>query len=144
MANGKTAERGTGVRDSYLDLIREFPLRPIRNNRELDAAVRIIDSLLDRSDLDPGEADYLDVLGDIVERYEVAQQPIGAASDADMLAHLMESKGVSQAGTARATGIASSTLSEILAGKRIFTRGHILKLARFFNVAPAALVAAKE
>jgi len=52
----------------YLSLIRPFPLRPIRSDGELDAAVEVIDSLLDRDDLNGEEADYLDVLGDLVER----------------------------------------------------------------------------
>ena len=143
MATGRTAERRGQARDSYLELIHQFPLRPIRNERELGHAIRIIDGLLDRDRLDSGEADYLDVLGDIVSRYETAQYPLGAVSDAEMLAHLLESKGISQSETARATGIASSTLSELQAGKRKFTRGHIMKLASFFNIAPAALFAVK-
>lgn len=138
MVHGKTAERRGPARDSYLELIREFPLRPIRDHSELNAAVCVIDSLLDRNSLDAGETDYLDVLGDLVARYEAEKLPLGNPSDAAVYAHLLEASAVTQAETARRTGIASSTLSAVLAGKRKLTRGHIEKLAELFKVAPAA------
>jgi hypothetical protein len=37
--------------DRYLDLIRRFPLRPLRKGAELDAAVTVIDELIDRAAL---------------------------------------------------------------------------------------------
>jgi HTH-type transcriptional regulator/antitoxin HigA len=122
---------------SYLRLVRAFPLRPIRTEEELDRAIEVIDSLLDRDDLDAAEADYLDVLGDLVERYEAEHDPIEEASDADMLAHLIDAKGVTQADVARGTRIAVSTISEVLSGKRTLNRAHIAKLARYFGVDPA-------
>jgi HTH-type transcriptional regulator/antitoxin HigA len=96
----------------------------------------MVNSLLDRDDLDPAEADYLDVLGDLVERYETEHHPIEDVSDAEMLAHLIDAKGVTQADVARATRIAVSTISEVLSGKRSLSRTHIGKLARYFGVDP--------
>ena len=57
-------------------------------------------------------------------------------SDAEMLRHLIEAKGVSQTEISSATGIADSTISEILKGRRSLNRSHIGKLARYFNVSP--------
>ena len=51
--------------DRYLDLIRRFPLRPLRNGAELDAAIAVIDELIDRPTLTAPEQDYLDVLSDL-------------------------------------------------------------------------------
>lgn len=59
-----------GVHPRHLDLVRAFPLRPLRSETELKHAVEVINCLIDRDDLDAGEADYLKVLGDLVERYE--------------------------------------------------------------------------
>ncbi len=127
---------------SYLRLIRRFPLRPIRSEAELDRATAVIDELLDRDDLDPAEQDYLDVLGDLVERYEVEAHPIDAAglTDAEMLAFLIEQKGVKQVDVARGAGVAESTVSEILAGKRKLSRGQVEKLARYFRVGPGVFL----
>jgi HTH-type transcriptional regulator/antitoxin HigA len=39
---------------------------------------------------------------------------------------------------ARQAGIAESTISEVIAGKRSLSRGHIGKLSRYFGVQPGA------
>ncbi len=124
------------VKDLYFDLVRRFPLRPIRLDKELDEAVQMVDSLLDRRNLAPEEEDYLAVLGDLIEQYESEAHPMPPMTDAEMLRHLIEAKGVSQTELSGATGIADSTISEILKGKRSLNRNHIGKLARYFNVSP--------
>ena len=68
--------------------------------------------------LDDGEEMYLDALSDLVASYEDEHHAIGPASDADMLRHLMDAKGVTQSQVSQETGIAKSTISEVLAGKR--------------------------
>jgi HTH-type transcriptional regulator / antitoxin HigA len=128
------------VGDRYLALIREFPLRPIDSEAELDHAIAMVDSLLDRDQLDPDEQDYLDVLGDLVEKYETEHHPMPPLDDADMLRHLIEMREVTQTEVADGAGIAESTISEILAGKRRLNRGHIEALARYFKVKPAVFL----
>src|SRR5947199_10362978 len=117
MAGPKTKTPRPSALDGYLKLVRRFPLRPIRNERELDQAIMVINSLLDLDRLSAVEQDYLDVLSDQVERYEDKHHPIGDVSEADMLEHLIEAKGVTQAAVARATGIAASSHSEVRGGK---------------------------
>jgi len=131
-----TVNRREDARDGYLELVVQFPLRPIRSDEELAEAVRMVDSLLDRRNLSSEEEDYLEVLGDLIERYEGEAHPMAPVSDAEMLRHLIEAKEVSQTEISTATGIADSTISEILKGKRSLNRGHIGKLARYFNVSP--------
>ena len=129
--------------DRYLELVRRFPLRPLRSDADLDAAVAVIDSLLDQDDLSPPEQDYLDVLSDLVEAYEDEHVPIEPVGDADMLRFLIESKGVTQSQLATEVGIAESTISEVLSGKRKLNRGQIGKLARYFHVEPGVFVFAE-
>lgn len=128
------------AKDRYLELILRFPLRPLRCDEELEAAVAVIDSLLSRPALKREEQDYLEVLGDLVETYETEAHPLGPVSDADLLSHLIEARGVSQSKVAEATGIAVSTISEVLRGKRTLNRAHIGKLARYFHVSPDTFV----
>src|SRR2546430_10952534 len=47
--------------DRYLDLVRRFPLRPLRTEADLDAAIAAMDALPDRPVLTAPEQDYLDV-----------------------------------------------------------------------------------
>jgi HTH-type transcriptional regulator / antitoxin HigA len=124
------------AQDRYLELILRFPLRPLRCEEDLNAAVAMIDNLLTQPSLKPEEQDYLDVLGDLVEAYETEMHPLGPVSDADLLSHLIEARGVSQSQVAGATGIAVSTISEVLRGKRTLNRDHIGRLARYFHVSP--------
>jgi len=53
--------------DRYLDLIRRFPFATVRTDADLDAAIAMADTLLDRASLTAPERDYLDVLGDLIE-----------------------------------------------------------------------------
>jgi HTH-type transcriptional regulator / antitoxin HigA len=122
--------------DRYLELVRRFPLRPIRSEEELDDAIRVIDMLVDQEKRSDAEEDYLDVLGDLIEAYEDVHHPMDEPSDGDMLRFLIEQKGVTQAAVARDAGLAASTVSEVLAGKRTLTRAQIGKLAKFFKVEP--------
>ncbi len=150
LATGKTTSRKSRPPvpppASYLALIRCFPLRPLTSEADLDQAASVMNSLLDRADIDPAESDYLDVLGDLIERYEDRHHPVPTEdlTDADMLAHLLEARGATQAETARGAGIAESTLSEVLAGKRRLTRAQIEKLAAYFHVKPAVFLPERE
>ena len=100
-----------------------------------------MDRLLAKGKLNYGENMYLDALSDLVASYEDQHYPIEPASDADMLRHLMEAKGVTQIRIHRDTGIAKSTISEILAGKKPFSRQIIRKLADYFEVDTSVLAA---
>ena len=131
-----TKRRRAAPPDSYLSLIHRFPLRAIRDDRELDEAIALVNELLDRPKLDEGETDYLDVLGDLVEAYEERAHPMEPASDAAMLDSLLTDRGQTQLHVAVATGIANSTLSNVRHGKRQLTRDHIRRLAKHFQVDP--------
>src|ERR1700730_17512316 len=87
------------------------------------------------------KAIYLETLSDLVAAYEDDHYPIEPASDADMLRHLMEAKGVTQAQLSRETLIPKSTISEVLSGKKPFSRQMIRKLADYFGVDVSVLAA---
>ena len=56
---------------TYKDLMRAFPLEPIRDDAHLDAAMEVIDQLVDHmSVLTPAEDLYLNTLSDLVYAYE--------------------------------------------------------------------------
>lgn len=138
----KTVNRFKGkVRDVYLELIQQFPLTSIRSEDDLEAAQEVMDQLLAKGKLSAGESLYLDALSDLVAAYEDEHYPIEPASDADMLRHLMEAKGINQIQLHRGTKIAKSTISEVLAGKKEFSRQMIRTFADYFDVATSVLAA---
>ena len=129
------------ARDSYLELVLAFPLASIKSDEHLDEAQQIMDRLLAQGELDDGESLYLDALSDLVAAYEDEHHAIEPASDADLLRHLIETKGITQAQLHRDTGLAKSTISEILAGKKPFSRQMIRTLADYFQVDISVLAA---
>ena len=81
----------------YLSLVDRFPLVPIRNGRHLDEAIGVADELTAREHLAPEEKQYLDVLSDLIEKYEEEHHPMQASSPVEALAFLMETNHLRQA-----------------------------------------------
>ncbi|HEV3237536.1 MAG TPA: helix-turn-helix domain-containing protein [Gemmataceae bacterium] len=130
---------GRKIADSYLGLVVEFPLISIKSDEQLAAAQTMIDKLLTAGRLNEGEELYLDALSDLVAAYEDVHFPIAPASDADMLRHLLDNRGITHAELHRQTGIPRSTISEVLAGKKSFSKALIRTLAGFFKVDTSVL-----
>lgn len=126
------------IRDSYLELVKVFPLTSIRNRSHLKEAQCYLDALFARGSLDEGEEIYLEALSDLIAHYEAQHVDIGSPGDAEVLRYLMEAHGISQCALASDTGIVKSTISAVLAGKRPLTRSHIAKLAKHFGVGQGA------
>ena len=139
MATKTKVVRRRKVADSYLELVMECPLASIKTASQLAAAQAMIDRLLTQGKMDNGEEMYLDALSDLVAAYEDVHCSIAPASDADMLRHLMMAKGVTQVELHRGTGIPKSTISEVLAGKKPFSKTLIRTLADFFQVDTSVL-----
>ena len=128
-------------RDSYLELVLAFPLASIKSEKHLDAAQKVMDQLLAKGKLDHGEVIYLEALSDLVASYEDEHHAIEPASDADMLRHLMEAKGITQTQLNQDTSLPKSSISEVLAGRKPFSRQMIRKLADNFKVDVSVLAA---
>lgn len=64
--------------DRFLELVREFPLRSLENEVDLDRAVAMMDRLLDLGDTrrTKDEDDYLNTLGLIIKEYEDIHWPM--------------------------------------------------------------------
>ena len=124
---------------AYLDLVRRNPLRPIRSRADYDAAAAMLDTLVLRDDLTAGERDYLAVLTDLVEAYD--RQHFPAAPDRrpphERLRSLMADAGVSPADLQQILGVAQSTVSMILSGKRGMSKQTVVALGKRFNLNPA-------
>lgn len=123
--------------DEYWELVRRFPLRPIRSSRELSQAIAIIDELIVQPKRSRDASAYLEVISDLVERYEQDHHHIEDVTDVQMLAHLIETKGATQRAVAEATGVKESAISDLLAGRRSFNRNHIDRLSTYFRGSPA-------
>jgi HTH-type transcriptional regulator/antitoxin HigA len=133
MSRTKTAGRSTAVSDTYFALVKRHPLKSIRNERELDAAQEVVDDLL-REDLDDGGRTYLDALSDLVIVYEQDHHAVAPLPPHELLAHMLEERGMSQADLTRMTGLAKATVSDLVTGKRPFTVNQMHAVANVFGL----------
>ncbi|HEY8667229.1 MAG TPA: hypothetical protein VIL86_11215, partial [Tepidisphaeraceae bacterium] len=82
--------------NEYLELVRRFPLRPIRTKADYAAAAKMIDRLAVKEDsLSQDESDYLDVLSDLIEAYDQEHNCLisDSRSPLDRLKYLMQQSG---------------------------------------------------
>lgn len=128
-------------KDSYLDLVLDFPLASIKNDEHLMEAEKIMARLLARGSLNEGEETYLDALSGLVGVYEDEHHSIAPASDAEMLRHLLDAKGITAAQLCRDTNLPKSTISEVLRGKKSFSRQMMHKLSEYFHIDVSILAA---
>lgn len=128
--------RTTGIL-SYASLVRSHPLRMITNSRQLKDAQVLVDRILDAPRRSQEVTEYLRVLGFLIHDYESKTLTMEHVHADEMLSFLMENRSISQAQLAKNVGIATSTISEIISGKRKLTRKQIEKLSAYFKVSPA-------
>jgi HTH-type transcriptional regulator/antitoxin HigA len=124
----------------YMDCIKQFPLKPIRSEKENELAAQICDELLDKFDLlTNAERDYLEVLSGLIEHFESQWQEETFVEPRELLEFLMDQNGLSQTDLIPELG-SSSRISEFLAGKRDLSLPQIIKLADKFNLSPTAFI----
>jgi HTH-type transcriptional regulator/antitoxin HigA len=123
----------------YRALLDAFPLRPIRSEREYDAAAEVLNKLAVRpeGDLNADEQDYFDTLTLLVEAYdEEHYADLEPGDPLDLLKYIMQESGTTQAELGRLLGN-RALASLILNGHRHLSKTHIAKLATHFRVSPA-------
>jgi HTH-type transcriptional regulator/antitoxin HigA len=116
------------------------PLLTIRNEREYDAAIERLNTLLDEVGDDKRHPLYslLDTLGTLIHAYEEAHHPMPDCSGADVLRLFMEDHGLAQSDVPEVGS--QGVVSEVLSGKRELNLRQVRALARRFKVSPAAFI----
>jgi antitoxin component HigA of HigAB toxin-antitoxin module len=127
--------------DRYLDLVRRFPLRRLKSQQQHAEALKVLGrvSLAHQGARDSGVLDYLDVLAGLIDQYErAAQLKVDASqtSPAGVVRHLINANGLSVSGLAREIGIGQSNLSEMLSGRREFSKRAIAGIRDRFGLSP--------
>ena len=115
-------------------------LRPIHSDDEYDRMVALMNSLLDATGDDEKHhlSGLLDLVGDLVSRYEQEHYPIEPAEPKEVLRLLMDARGLKQEDLS--TIVPQSNLSAILSGKRKISATLAGKLGKFFGISPAVFV----
>ncbi len=128
------------IQSSWKKLDAVAHLRPVRSNKEYDRMVKLMNFLLDAT----GENEehtlsgLLDLVSDLVSRYEQTHYAIDRAEPRDVLQSLINARGLNQDDLAEI--VHQSNLSAILAGKRNISASMASKLGKFFGISPAVFV----
>ncbi len=123
--------------DGYFDLIREFPLVPIRNDRHLREAHAVIDklSIIPEQKLTEGQGAYLEVIAGLTSDYEskAFDELTKDVSGLDLLKHLMEEHQMTGSDLGRIIG-QRELGAKVLSGERLISRAHARNLGNHFGV----------
>jgi antitoxin component HigA of HigAB toxin-antitoxin module len=127
--------------DTYFDLVRQFPLRPIKSLPHHDEAINVFSrvSLAHQGTRDTGVLDYLDVLSNQIDQFERDARLKVDTSDVSpstAIRHLMQASALTISSLAKEIGIGQSNLSEMLSGRRDFSKRAILGIRDRFGVSP--------
>ena len=120
----------------YGRLLAKAAPRVITTAAERDRAEHMVESLLEKGErgMTPEADALLDLLANLIRDYEAtAYPPRKKSSPREMLAFLMEQRGLRQRDVWPVVGSKSRT-SEILAGARSPSKAQAKKLAEFFRV----------
>ncbi len=126
---------------AYERLIKRFPLRPIRDDKQNDRAAEICDMLVDRIDsLNQAERDYLEVLTDLIAKYESRwDTEVAEMSPRKLIQYLMDQNGLAQKDLVPEFG-SPSRVSEFLKGERRLSLEQTKRLAERFRLNIAVLI----
>ncbi|NCR54824.1 MAG: transcriptional regulator [Microcystis aeruginosa L211-07] len=121
--------------DKYLELLKQYPPRPIHNEEDLDMMQEVINRLLDKPQLTVEEREYLNVLGSLIYEYEENQEPIPDIYGLELLKFILEERNL-QKQDLLSIFESKSTLDDIFDGQQELTPIYIQKLANFLNISP--------
>jgi HTH-type transcriptional regulator/antitoxin HigA len=117
----------------YRDLLVQFAPRPIHSAADYRRTVAQLEQIMVPHP-SAARSQLIEVLATLIERYESRDYPTPERDPADVLKNLLDAKGVTSAGVAKATGIPSATISNVLARRRCISKANALVLGKYFGV----------
>jgi HTH-type transcriptional regulator / antitoxin HigA len=111
-------------------------LLPIETKKQYETALELLEAYFHDEALEP----FLQVLVERIEAYESKHFPIPDATSGEVLAFLLDQRGLTQQAVEAGTGIHQSALSRLIKGEREPSVEQIKKLATFFEIDPAVFL----
>ena len=118
----------------YGKLLTKTLPRVLRSEEEYEQMLAEVEALMEKGDGRSPEQDaLLDLMALLVQDYEEKHYPLPQAEPREMLAYLIEERGLKASDLWEVVG-SKSRVSEILSGKRSISREQSKRLAAFFRV----------
>jgi HTH-type transcriptional regulator/antitoxin HigA len=112
----------------------------IHNDEELEVYTKALFSLTSIDHPNSAQAQAIELLSLLIERYESRRYPIPAADPVTVLRFLMDQNGLSQRDIVQDIG-SESLVSMIMNGQRNLTVDHIRNLSARFHVSASVFIA---
>jgi HTH-type transcriptional regulator / antitoxin HigA len=119
----------------YASLLSKTLPRVIHTEDENQRCTAELESLLAKRNRTPEELRLAELLTLLIEDFEDKHYALPAASPVDIVRHLMDANGLRQVDLKDVFG-SPSIASEVLNGKRDFSKAHIDRLSKRFHVSP--------
>lgn len=117
----------------YRELLVRFLPHPIRSDADYRRSLIQLERLMVPRPT-AAQSQFIEVLATLIERYESRDYPTPECDSVDVLRNLLDAKGVSPAGVAKATGIPPATISNVLARRRGISKTNAVILGKYFGV----------
>ncbi len=121
---------------NYAALLLDAKPEVIRDEKQKQAYLRRLEKLTSKKSPTRAEEKLIDLLAVLIEDFERKSDPVPDTEPIQILRHLMEAHGLRQKDLAEVFGT-ESVVSEVLHGKRDFTKEQIRRLSERFGVSPA-------
>ena len=120
---------------AYGKLLAKVLPHAIKDEKEYDRLVGEVGRLMERGEenLSPEETSLLEMISILIEEYDRQHYPLPPSQPHEMLAYLMNQRGLEPHDLWAVLG-SKSRVSEILSGKRDISKAQAKKLAEFFHV----------
>jgi len=120
----------------YIELLKKFPPRVIRTEKENEACTVLLYELDRRGKkLTSAEKELAELLTLLIEDFEDRRYQLPRAKPLEVVQFLIDQHGLLQKDLADVFG-SPSIVSEVLSGKRELNKDHIKRLSRRFHVSP--------
>ncbi len=116
-------------------------IKVIKTEKENEKALARIFALMNNTKKNTAQADELELLVVLVEKYESEHYPISSPDPVEFLKYVMEERGLQQSDLVKYIGN-KSTVSQIMSRKRSMTVDMIRNLSRGLSIPVGALVGA--
>ena len=118
----------------YARVLAKVLPRVIGSHREHERMLAEVETLMDRGERRSREEDTaLDLMVRLIQDYEREHHPLADSSPSEMLAYLMEKRGLRQVDLVPIIK-SRGYVSDIINGKRAISKAHARQLAEFFKV----------
>ena len=126
--------------DRYLELVKAFPLRPLRSAEAHQQGKRVLRSLA--GERGGAVADYKAVLVSLIVEFERnAGYRVDTSLDAaDIVRHLLAERSMSVNAFAKEVKLSQSALNDMLNGRRDWSKAAIVNIAGYFGLQPGVFL----